>query len=298
MTGNDRVAFPDARGDLCTDPECYRAKVQAHAKALAAEKAGEGAKVLSGKAAEKVLGYNSGYLKLSEQCYDDQKYRSYKAILKTALSDGRLPLTVAINERNEVIELVDRGDAEQIMRKDKLIKKRPSMSFRSQPSASQVAARKFYQDLGKELMIAAANAGAGVMNGMDKGWSAAQATFFRQIVKTVIQITWRYGSELQIVLNARTEAELGRGIDAARMEDEKKALSELIDKLNAAQLMGLIAEVLACDLAPVDHHHRGYQDAERNELFASLGVDLEAIKARLQAEAKGKAKTSATGGRK
>lgn len=30
MTGNNRKEFPDARGDICTDPECYASKKEAH----------------------------------------------------------------------------------------------------------------------------------------------------------------------------------------------------------------------------------------------------------------------------
>jgi ParB/RepB/Spo0J family partition protein len=35
MTGNNPSEFPDSRGDVCTDPDCYRAKVKAHAERIA-----------------------------------------------------------------------------------------------------------------------------------------------------------------------------------------------------------------------------------------------------------------------
>ena len=82
-TGNQPELFGDVKNaDVCTDPTCHAAKVEAHwAKVV------EGKKVLSQTETKEVfpygaqLAYNAGYVELKARCPEDPKNRTYKQLL-------------------------------------------------------------------------------------------------------------------------------------------------------------------------------------------------------------------------
>lgn len=79
--------FEDVQSaDVCTDPDCFGKKREAHTKNLAAAATAKGQKVTTGKAAEKLMpfGYlpnDSDLVSLDATCYDDADQRSYREIL-------------------------------------------------------------------------------------------------------------------------------------------------------------------------------------------------------------------------
>lgn len=82
-TGNQAELFGDVKGaDVCTDPVCFRSKRDAQAARLAAD----GANVITGKQAEKLvrngrLNYGGNFVDLSEKPYEDPKRRSVAQLL-------------------------------------------------------------------------------------------------------------------------------------------------------------------------------------------------------------------------
>lgn len=86
-TGNAPDIFEDVQSaDVCTDPECYAAKKEAHIKREAEQAIAAGAKVISGDDARKVAPYGTdstlkNFTRLDEKCYDDPDRRTYREIL-------------------------------------------------------------------------------------------------------------------------------------------------------------------------------------------------------------------------
>ena len=117
-TGNQKEMFSDVRnGDTCTDPVCFGAKRDAHAKNLRTAAELNGQKVFTGAAAKKVLPYDSGeaadgWAKLDSNCHQDAKSRTYRAILGKAaptpalvqLDSGVMVEVVRVSEIADVLK--------------------------------------------------------------------------------------------------------------------------------------------------------------------------------------------------
>lgn len=86
-TGSQPEIFDDVdSADVCTDPDCFTAKKQAHAENVRKEAEAAGRKVITGKEAEKVnfhaeVDNPKGFKKLDDICYEDPKKRTYGQIL-------------------------------------------------------------------------------------------------------------------------------------------------------------------------------------------------------------------------
>lgn len=110
-TGNQKDLFPDVkRGDVCTDPACFRQKQDAEWKRRAANAAEEGVQVL-----EKPVGYTlpRGMVDLEKQNYSDPKSRTWREILGKDCPT----ITLARDEHGAVKELVRESDALEAAKK-------------------------------------------------------------------------------------------------------------------------------------------------------------------------------------
>jgi ParB-like chromosome segregation protein Spo0J len=121
-TGNNRAEYPEGRADVCTDPSCYRGKLEAHCARVGQKAKDEGLKVLIGSAAEKALSWNSDYVELAEKCYDDKQRRTYNKIVGTELDDK---LVVAVDDDGRQHRLAPKK-AVQALLKEKGIKEHAS----------------------------------------------------------------------------------------------------------------------------------------------------------------------------
>ncbi len=126
-TGNDRANYPDARADVCTDPGCYRGKLEAHAERLKAVAKEKGQTVLAGKAAEEALrSYPAPpYVKLDDQAdqpmvdWDSKAYgKRFRQLLSAELK-GELKdkIVLAIDAKGRIHELVRKSDLSPIIKK-------------------------------------------------------------------------------------------------------------------------------------------------------------------------------------
>jgi ParB/RepB/Spo0J family partition protein len=109
-TGNNREEYPEGRADVCTDPECFRAKRNAHIRAAEAFAADKGATVLRGREAKRALSFfGSGYQDLAAPCPDDPKRRSYKQLVGEVLEDSTV---TAVDDDGRLHYLVPRDLAQ------------------------------------------------------------------------------------------------------------------------------------------------------------------------------------------
>lgn len=95
-TGNQRELFSDVKSaDVCTDPSCFDQKRAAWQVRARAEAEAAGREVITGKQAKAIKphensSYLSGYVRLSDPCYDDPKSRTYQALLGKGASGAAL----------------------------------------------------------------------------------------------------------------------------------------------------------------------------------------------------------------
>lgn len=84
-TGNQKELFADVKGaDVCTDPGCYRAKVEAHTERAIAKARETGQSVIEGAAAKKIAPDRytlNGYVKLDDTDFSGHKCQKYRQVL-------------------------------------------------------------------------------------------------------------------------------------------------------------------------------------------------------------------------
>jgi len=83
--------------DVCTDPDCFALKAQAHKDRLAEEAKEAGKEVISGNAAKKITGeygisdydrvVGKDYVRLDAKCYEDPERRTYRELLGDAIEE-------------------------------------------------------------------------------------------------------------------------------------------------------------------------------------------------------------------
>ena len=91
-TGNNKALFGDVkRGDICTNPTCYRTKCGLVFTRLSAAAKAEGAKVLTGKAAEEIFQGHDGVSLRYDSPYVDFTVKPAEGIVKHGVDRDKLP---------------------------------------------------------------------------------------------------------------------------------------------------------------------------------------------------------------
>lgn len=121
---------------LCTDSKCFQSKVAAATAITIAAARANGQDVLEGKAAKNALSYDSGFVKLSDHCYEDNKNRTYAQLLGKHAEPA-----VAIDDAGRAIEVISKTKLQKIL-KDKGIKLRSSSSSSGSGSSANYEAQK------------------------------------------------------------------------------------------------------------------------------------------------------------
>jgi ParB/RepB/Spo0J family partition protein len=118
LTCNQPELFGDIKNaDVCTDPVCYAGKRAAWGERLRAQAEADGRTVLSGKDAKRIAPYGvnsnlqGGYVSLDQQCYEDQKGRTYRQLLGKEFKSETLIADPESGRIVEVIKLTEHGDA-------------------------------------------------------------------------------------------------------------------------------------------------------------------------------------------
>lgn len=116
-TGNQQEIYPDTSADVCTDPECFRAKKDANQLIVIQKAKAQGKEVLTGKEAKKHMEYgqmkhNSTLIPLDKSNYDDGKYRTYQQLLGKECP----PITLIQTEKG-LIPTVNQKEAEAVLAK-------------------------------------------------------------------------------------------------------------------------------------------------------------------------------------
>lgn len=121
-TGNQSDLFGDVKAtDLCTDPACYRTKVNAAWKVRSAAAIDEGRDVLEGKAAEKLFGYgddprgDAPLVSLDLEVYTSRGYKSARAILGKRVEKLLPPPTLVRSPGDRFLEVYPHRDVKSAL---------------------------------------------------------------------------------------------------------------------------------------------------------------------------------------
>lgn len=112
-TGNQPEIYSDVNADVCTDPGCYKSKVDAHVIKIKQLAAAKGQTVISGAEAKKVMphsysnGLGGGYVDLDVINQNDEKRRTYRQLI--AKSDVPIALLESPHgpDIKEVVRVAD-----------------------------------------------------------------------------------------------------------------------------------------------------------------------------------------------
>lgn len=247
MTGNNREEFPaPTRGDICTDPECYRHKAEAHVQGLLAAHLAAGRKILTGTAAAKIRRWpdSEKYLDLAAQCWE-AKGKSYQKLLGPAIAAGELPVIVSSDAAGGIIEHVPRDKARGILVRDKLLPKpaRPK-SGHSAGLAKERARDRIRLAAGREA-IAQIVAAMEELGGKWTHGSGSAADRDHQMLQACARGAFHeiWHDTRKAVLKRRG-VELKKEAKFSRHDDMTKAFAEYVGRLSCAQALGLWAELV------------------------------------------------------
>lgn len=287
--GNLRMADPEAydgiRADVCTDPECYRAKVDAHGQRAIAAARAAGCKVLTQEQTERdhlfdwegKLTYSSDYVELSQKCFEDPRKRTYEKLVGEACSRD---VVVAIDKKGHAHRLVPKAKAGPALKAAGVGAGKPSNrlahSAENARNQQQSAASRAKQEAGRKAGLQAQALvveKAETMFRCMEVVSPAVLARVRALVADMFDAVWH--DVKQRVLKRR-------GCNESEME------KMIAGDLSAPQLLGLAAELSAARKAHGWGHPHFGGDHDR-EFFEPWGIEkAELMKAAAAEKAKGK----------
>lgn len=148
-TGNQPELFGDIkRADVCTDPICFRAKRDASVAQLAAQ----GASVVQGKDAKKVishghLNYDSPFVELTQTTYEDPKHRSAAQLLGRNYE----PTLIQDPDSGKVIRVAEKADVAAALKDAGVKPGRAASSTQSSADKKRKFETKYRRDLYEQL---------------------------------------------------------------------------------------------------------------------------------------------------
>ena len=277
--GNDQEAAADGvRGDVCLDPECYRAKVAADAKLRIAAAKQHGSTVLPAKESDKLfshgrLSYDAPYLDLAERCPADSKGRTYKTLIEKHADPAQI--VVAIDPDGTVRQLVKKDTAAKLLKQHHKIGAREQQTA-ANPYAKENAKRRKAAEHGKLCAIRACEKVAERIAADTAGNFIPSATYMRPLVLALIDAVWSDASRL-----VARRRQLGKG-------SPRELLAACAAKLRKnSELLVLAAELLAAKRAAFwgNGHWTGAMNKDEAAFWEAFDVDRTALLKEVKAEA-------------
>lgn len=239
--------YAGVRADGCTDPSCYRAKVEAHNRQLLEKAQQQGKTVLPEAEAAKLFErYNpsrlqsgAGYVDLGDTCHEVPKPKGYKALVGKQLAGE---VVVAVDPAGNVHELVPKAAAAKVLREEHGVKgsatsngaskaddrfAREQRERRKKAEAGKTAALKACETVATDVQRAM----AGVA-----GWPPEAREVLRRMALAQVEVCWSDACR-------RVSARRGLAVEGSA---HREAIEDLAGRLaTGPELLALIAELLA-----------------------------------------------------
>lgn len=292
-TGNDRVSYPDARADICTDPGCYAGKVEAHRRREMARLASAGAEILTPEQSKALVGYGGlnpkgalEYVSLDEECWElpddedgeEKPPRTYGEIL----GDGVQIVAVAQDPHGNPHRLVARAAVEGQL-KEAGIELPPDVANAAEDDARQEKWRREQAEAAQKQKIRAAaarEAGEAVAAFFEEHYDEAlSADPLRALTAAICEdASGRIPQELTAIAKRR-------GVQIETKAGSHARVKDLANQTTAGQVLGVLAEVALA--LRVLGWVKGYQPVlVESEICEAANIDLLAIEKRLTRERK------------
>ena len=291
--------YAGVRADVCTDPACYREKVEAHGKRLLEEAGRQGRTVLPEAEAARLfeswdptrLKGSAGYVDLADHADHAStpggKAKTYKQLVGKQLAGQ---VVVAVDGKGHVHELVPAAAAAKVLRAEHGASAPAAPQGGGRPSAEdrQAAERRQKAAAGK---AAALKANAAVAEAVRLemagvvGWRPEALAVLRRLVEAQVEICW---SDACRRVSARRAL-------AVEGQEHRGAIRALARSLTGGpELLGLLAELLAAKRS-LDWSSEWYGGPAKDETawWKQWGID----RAQLVKEALAEKKAAKQGGK-
>ena len=267
-TGSQPELFGDVSNDSCTDPGCFNAKRDAHAREIADKARAEGREVLVGEDARKVLKQSwpdpKGMYRLDRICHADGKQRTWEKTLGKAAKD-KIVLVEHPDEPATFVECIRHADAEAIL-EAKGVDAQQVRNPTVRPMETKVTAdMKIKRETEWQAYLALRE---------EIGRNGITNADLRAIAK--VELSKSY---------AGVDEDLAPywGLDKKHGPAEAEAA---LDKADGAQLLQMVFDLFVGEMV-------GFHSSQNKvpELAAAHGIDMAAIEAKVRDEFKAKEKT-------
>jgi len=278
-TGNAKDLYPGSRADICTDPGCFRQKVEAHEERARARLQEEGKKVLAPNQAKKLfehgrLKYDSGYVELSDTEWHGGRSVTYRE----ALGEAAAELTVrAFDPSGQVRLLAPTAQAKSAMRK---LRSKKGAATRAQPKPAKAAPDRFEIRKRAEHNAALALVQAGLAA------TKCLAIVLDKKSQQFLQLLAEVATARELDMGGDAEALAKRwGIQGSAREGHRaefKPWQEWIATATMPQLLALIFDLHATDF--ITHGHWSHVKGVEDKILAFAGVEWKAFEKRAKTD--------------
>ncbi len=298
LAAEDPGSYEGCRADVCTDPGCFRAKVEAWQQRIAAEAQKDGARFLSAKEAERVFRFgdgiasDSGYVDLAAPCWEDtaKKQRTYRQLVG---EDLKAETVLAFDRAGKLRRLVPRERAEQVLRtKHKLKVRGSAASGRGRPRSEVSPAERKQRQEEKVRTEVNRRCMAEIVKKAERAWDLGVGTLLitktplveavRAIVPLLADGLW---GDLKTAILHR------RGLKGGHHQEKEKAFRQLAEDLDGPGLFGLLCELGSARNLLLQQYSG---DGQRKQLLEAFEVDRKAIERQVRQDQAAKAAKKST----
>lgn len=282
QVGNNRAEYPDGRGDVCTDPSCYGAKVRAHGQQLVERARAEGRTVLTAAESKKLfndygngtLSYSAPYVDLDQKSDYETKYKPWRQVVG---KEEAATAVVAISPKGKAYELYPKAKAQAAVRKAKAKGKSQVRDPWREDNRKRDAAAKLKKEVYRLAL------------------SQIEVDMVRRL--QTVTLPEDLVAALRITTPALVDATWSdaRQFVEKRRELERGTLAGEVEGMSGLQLLVLWFELIAARQAVgLCGSYSSGPDKGDKEFFSFFGADLAALTKRVANEKKaGKGKKSA-----
>ncbi len=275
-TGSNPDLFGDVEhADVCTDPECFDSKRKAHAARLIAAANESGKKVITGKEAKKIKphqhssGYE-GYVQPEANCWETGGGgKTYKRLLG---KDAPESVLLEDPHTGEIVELLPAAATKQALKDKGLVVSRSTNEYSPQQRAEE-AKREGLKAYRRELYQA-------IHEAVQQRLQSGETLFLEDMQLLAATFLDRLYSNIQPVVRKLWDW------DAT---GEKVGIGQL----GATDIAVLMVDIALASETDQPTYSSNTEPTRMREFAARYGIDADAIKKRLQAEARAKLKAKA-----
>jgi ParB/RepB/Spo0J family partition protein len=272
--------YANVREDICIDPECYEAKIKAHAGRMLAKCEESGRPVITGAAAARLFSQwnptqlvSDDWIDLGRNCTADHKNRPYENLLGEILEDK---ITMAVDPAGTIHRLVPAAAARQALN-DLGIKESSGDHSWQKQHAKDRAEDLIRKEAARRCMGLVADKAEAIVLGSEDGPKIRLLDMMRLIVEGAIDRTWDDVSR-QVKIRRQLAP---KKKERATSGGNRDLVAALVPALDVPGLIGLLAELVAGQKA------LGFNGGRANDRWwAFFGIDPKAVVAVVRQEKK------------